>query len=441
MFALAFGGAPLALAMADIRPRGTDRVGTAAQAVRVVAREVPLVATPEPNATRRGTLRAGAAATIFGRHRSSGCNGDWLLVGPAAWTCNLPGLFEARASQDRQTPESWVAITYARISANGAIGYASFERAEQQLPDAELQPGFLLALVEVRSIHGEDFARTTHDIWIAKRELIELRPGTFEGVEIGDFAAQLAVTEPTNSKASATPSLLAEGHLPIGWVFVDRAVPRRSVAGQSLPQVRLSRLTRVRVLAVHRHHDRHEWYQIAEGWLSDQQLRVPTVSLPPDGIGASERWLDVDKHRQTLVAYVGGTPVFATLVSTGRGPEDGPTATPSGLHRIWVKLTSTDMDNLDQQNSASDPVNLPEPYAVEAVPHVMFFLRGYGLHATYWHDAFGTPQSHGCINLSPHDAERLFDFTSPRLAPGWQAVHPYAHDPGTLVRVRSGRNR
>jgi hypothetical protein len=94
------------------------------------------------------------------------------------------------------------------------------------------------------------------------------------------------------------------------------------------------------------------------------------------------------------------------------------------------------MDNLDELRTEEVDSPLARPYNVEAVPWVMYFQRGYGLHATYWHDRFGVPQSHGCVNLSPRDAQRLFDFTSPTLGPGWQAAHPSDYDPATIVRVR-----
>jgi hypothetical protein len=77
-----------------------------------------------------------------------------------------------------------------------------------------------------------------------------------------------------------------------------------------------------------------------------------------------------------------------------------------------------------------------ENYAIEAVPWVMFFERGYGLHGTFWHRRFGEKRSHGCVNLAPLDAEYLFFFTEPRLYPGWTAALPTPRDPGTLIRVR-----
>ena len=146
-------------------------------------------------------------------------------------------------------------------------------------------------------------------------------------------------------------------------------------------------------------------------------------------VAANERWIDVDVHSQVLTAYLGERAVFATLVSTGRGSAGSELATPRGTHRLWVKLKTSNMDNLDDESAL-------ENYAIQAVPWVMYFEHGYGLHGTFWHRDFGNPHSHGCVNLTPLDAERLFQWTSPRLAPGWTAALPTVYEPGTLIRVR-----
>jgi lipoprotein-anchoring transpeptidase ErfK/SrfK len=94
------------------------------------------------------------------------------------------------------------------------------------------------------------------------------------------------------------------------------------------------------------------------------------------------------------------------------------------------------MDNLEEFANEEDRRSTETPYAVEAVPWVSFFSEGYGLHATYWHNSFGIKKSHGCVNLSLADAERLFNFVSPRLNAGWQAALPTDYDRGTVIRIR-----
>ena len=60
--------------------------------------------------------------------------------------------------------------------------------------------------------------------------------------------------------------------------------------------------------------------------------------------------------------------------------------------------------------------------ATTSYPLIQYFKDGYALHAAYWHDQFGSPRSHGCINLAPLDARWLFAFTKPELPTGWHGV-------------------
>jgi lipoprotein-anchoring transpeptidase ErfK/SrfK len=69
------------------------------------------------------------------------------------------------------------------------------------------------------------------------------------------------------------------------------------------------------------------------------------------------------------------------------------------------------------------------------VPYVQYFHEGYALHSAYWHDHFGVARSHGCINLAPIDAQRVFGFTDPPVPEGWHGTNV---DPGrgTTIVVR-----
>jgi hypothetical protein len=62
-------------------------------------------------------------------------------------------------------------------------------------------------------------------------------------------------------------------------------------------------------------------------------------------------------------------------------------------------------------------------YVLKDVPYIQYFAAGYALHAAYWHDVFGTRRSHGCVNLSPIDAHRVFNWTEPAVPEGWHAVN------------------
>ena len=112
----------------------------------------------------------------------------------------------------------------------------------------------------------------------------------------------------------------------------------------------------------------------------------------------SERWIDVNLTTQTLTAYEGQTPILQSVVSTGAWP----TPTVVGTFEIYVKYPTTTMYG----GSDADYYYLPD------VPNVMYFYSGYALHGTYWHNNFGTPMSHGCVNLSESDAQWLFNWAS-----------------------------
>ena len=74
-------------------------------------------------------------------------------------------------------------------------------------------------------------------------------------------------------------------------------------------------------------------------------------------------------------------------------------------------------------------------YYLPDVPYTMYFYGGYGLHGTYWHNNFGQPMSHGCVNLETGNAQKLFEWAEPVVPPGQTQVTASADNPGTLVVV------
>jgi lipoprotein-anchoring transpeptidase ErfK/SrfK len=117
-------------------------------------------------------------------------------------------------------------------------------------------------------------------------------------------------------------------------------------------------------------------------------------SPPPAVAGSGQRWIDVNLSQQRLYAYEGDTLIRSFVVSTGTWR----TPTVTGSYKIWIKLRSAPM---------SGP-----GYYLPDVPYIMYFYKGYGIHGTYWHNNFGTPMSHGCVNMTIADAEWVYNFTS-----------------------------
>lgn len=123
----------------------------------------------------------------------------------------------------------------------------------------------------------------------------------------------------------------------------------------------------------------------------------PQPVMRPAGVGPTERWIDVNLSTQTLVAYEGDKAVYDSLVSSGM--YNHPTVT--GQFRIWLRFRSQTMDGR----------RLGYNYYLEDVPYVMYFYEDYALHGTFWHNNFGTPMSHGCVNLPTPVAEWIFNWS------------------------------
>jgi lipoprotein-anchoring transpeptidase ErfK/SrfK len=127
------------------------------------------------------------------------------------------------------------------------------------------------------------------------------------------------------------------------------------------------------------------------------EFTEPTAApyvTPQVAVADGEHWIDVDLSQQRVYAYAGDTLMNSFIVSTGTWQ----TPTVTGKFKIWVKVRSQAMTG--------------PGYYLPDVPFVMYFYKDYGLHGTYWHNNFGTPMSHGCVNLATPDAEWLYNFAS-----------------------------
>ena len=151
---------------------------------------------------------------------------------------------------------------------------------------------------------------------------------------------------------------------------------------------------------------------LAENLLLAQNLLLAHQPAYPE-----EKWIEVNLNTQQITAWEGSTPVFTFIGSTGL-PN---TPTVLGEYNIYWKLESTVMAGPD--------------YYLPEVPYTMYFYNGYALHGAYWHNNFGQPMSHGCVNLDPGDAQQLFEWADPIIPPGQTQVVASVDNPGTLVVV------
>ncbi len=147
-----------------------------------------------------------------------------------------------------------------------------------------------------------------------------------------------------------------------------------------------------------------------------------------NGIGPSDKWVEVRVTWGYLAAYKGDNLEYVTAISPGvDGINSAKHATARGKHHVDWKLYSGDMSGHDRGKD----------WFVDEVPWVQYYKGSYALHGAWWHNNFGRPMSHGCINLSPPDARELFNWMDPAIPEGWYGVAAYyPHAKGTMVYIR-----
>lgn len=397
---------------ADLRdgtavPRGV-------RSVRIEREGEVIRARPHYEAPRRGTAARGALLPAFEATQGQGCRGYWIRVGVDAWVCSDGGVaFSREAPQTTVLPVvpdgQVVPYQYAYATHAGVRTYRRLDDVRDDNWAEELERGMSVAVTGTEHVDEGTFVRTASGRWVALNDLSWAHPSDRAGI----------FYEPDETLGSVA-FLRADVR---AWPSLDEAARGRSAS----PPVTLTRRDGVHVREEQTSHGR-AWSRLDAGWVPSSSLLRPTAATAPTDLTAQERWVDVDRTRQILVAYEGSRPVFATLVSTGRRGNE----TVTGEHRVWVKLATTDMSNVDNV----DLYSATALYTVSRVPWVMFFHNDQALHGAFWHDRFGAAHSHGCVNLAPRDAAWLYSWAPPNAPPGWTAVMPTAADPGLRVRVR-----
>ena len=267
-----------------------------------------------------------------------------------------------------------------------------------------------VALIDAFSGDERDFALTTDLRLIPISKLKPARGSTFHGVELGEA-----------------------WELPMGFVKrPEGAYPRDRRKGRfKRIKKRLAYGTPIQLTGESKRDGKYRYVETDEGiWIRSKDLAIaPLVSKLPSVSRKGEKWIDVGLFSQTLVAYEGTEPKYVTMVSTGKDGVGDPGkthSTPQGTFRIRDKHVTNTMDSQ----------TVGEEFELMDVPWVQYFKGGYAIHAAYWHTEFGKPRSHGCINLSPIDAYRIFRFTEPHLPSRWHGVNAAeTTGEGTIVHI------
>ena len=392
--------APVALVDAAVARRPIEKpeappYGDDIKSVRL-KRSIVVRVEPNPEAKARGTVAQDTRVPVLAWAHGKGCKGWWIEIQDGGWVCDR----YLEASKKAPTGVELPKLKDGEL-VPGVYGVL------REPTDAYKTPADVLALKPTRTLAGSVKLRRVDEVevdnklyWkITSGELVQaskiapLHPTEFAGVELGDGPGKA---------------------LPLAWI-APRTNKKGSVGGhpfRSVVPVLEEDAARARVRVA------------AKAWLPAADLRIARLAPPPPGLLPGEKWIDVDTAQQTLVAYEGERPVFATLVSTGQ--KKWPTR--PGVYRIYVKFAETDMNG---------QMGDEEPYSVATVPWTQYFAGDLALHTAYWHDRFGEARSHGCVNLTPKDARFLYRWSDPGVLPGYSMAHGILQYPGSIVRIRS----
>jgi hypothetical protein len=258
---------------------------------------------------------------------------------------------------------------------------------------------------------GRGFLLTGDLNWVPKDRVELLKPAQFQGVELGK-----------------------QWHLPLAFFRVkDRpGYSKNADGGFSEVPDRFKRHSVVQLTGEIVSEGRERFYKVedSELWVSDRQSVIPTPrSKTPWGaeVGKEDTtglartgrgtWLEASVIGGWLVAFEGTRPVYATMISAGRGgtPQAGKTAletaaTPTGTFPIGGKFKTATM------MSSSTPIVHAD------VPWTQNFSGPHAIHSAYWHEDWGNLKSAGCVNVAPRDGKWLFEFTEPDVPEGWHGV-------------------
>jgi L,D-transpeptidase catalytic domain len=285
-----------------------------------------------------------------------------------------------------------------------APGLSGERRSASALTIGHAQPRSGFALLSTFDHEGRRFGLTTELAVLPLDRTRVVQPSTFSGIHLDDETT-LPVAFVKSHHATrfviGPGGLLSRGE-PLGFrQAVPLAGEERRIGGEAYLVARDGSLLR-----------------------SEQAVRIDRSQHAPAWATGTRRWIDVSILHQSLVAYEGRKPVYVTLVSTGADGLGDPKKTHStiqGAFLIHTKHLSVTM--------GGDTIG--DEFDFRDVPFVQYFTEGFALHAAYWHDEFGTPHSHGCVNLAPIDAAWLFGWTDPEVPAAWHGALSLRK--GTLV--------
>lgn len=402
-------------------------------------RTQPVRLEPSADAKRIGTVGIDTRVGWIRTAKGKGCDRPWVEIRPRGWICGESIKPVKQLPFGREVPMldrgEIVPGTYGKLVGDNLTTYALQEPSSKPTKKASERPVTSPReveaaaprqprMVEDKPVIGSLTVRKYQELTVGSKTYWRISPRGNEYVA----TSTVRVHAPSQFMGARLGDDTGR-ELPIAFVW-----PRsgwQQAWSYRKPNAITSRQIAARTpVVIHEVHAGEDGKPIAyrvgpDEWMAPADLRIYKPTAPPPLLRPNERWIDIDLDTQILVAFEGDLAVYATMISSGT--KDTPTAT--GLYRVWLKQAEADMKNLKRE----------DPYSVATVPWTQFFYPedDLALHTSYWHDGFGKPKSHGCVNLAPRDARWLYYWSDPQVPPGWTMTTGVVEAPGSVVRVRS----
>ncbi len=360
--------------------------------------------------TIAGIVRRGTVLKVGNKASGSGCkDGTWYEATPFGYVCTALGFHVSNTPSTNRygvppaKVSSHLPYQYSRVITKRAPRYYRIptvqeeKQARRAMEQKGPSPEVVSALME-----GDYF------LALAKKETRETDGAVFYRTVRGRYVLETDV-ELRNPEAVRGEELGRDGwRLPLAFVYsedrdlLDVRGNKPQVTGNAEKHSRF-------VVEEELTKDGVAYVSGAAGAIRRDDVRVARRAKRPSDVPADAKWIHVDLAEQTLVAYEGDEPVYATMISSGKEGYEPPT----GLFQVEQKYISTTMNATDAIDGF---------YEVEEVPWTLYYHGGYALHGAYWHTDFGKVRSHGCTNIAPVDARWLYYWTDPEVPSAWHGV-------------------
>jgi len=349
---------------------------------------------------------AGARLRVVKKGRSKSCPHGWLGREGGGFICskylkkvsNLPP-----SSSPEDAPNLLAGLdAYEVVGPKGPRLYRSLKDLERRRPLITLDRTSTVVVKKKMEHGGKTYLQTRLGWYLEDRQLRKLpAPIDTLGVDIpAGNPPPLGIIISDNAKTFASPnSAESIGHLE-RWSVVE--LPKNKTGADAVD-------------------GKEAWVSLGpDNYLEDSHIARYRPPPFPRRLAADERWLAVDVREQLVHAYEGKRLVRLMPCSTGKRGNTVP-----GNYRIQWKRRAQTM-RLRQGR-----------IRVEDVQWVMYYHRkqGIAIHSAYWHHSFGTPVSHGCVNLPHLDARWVFEWTTPGVIATDSERFPVPGDPGSRVVV------